>query len=78
MTNDNTYNGWTNYATWRVYCELFDGADSSYTADSAREYAEEIIEESSSGLAQDYAMSFLSEVDWREIAEHCTEEEEIE
>ena len=24
-TTDNTYNGWTNYATWRVNLELFDG-----------------------------------------------------
>jgi len=24
MTN-NTYNGWTNYATWRVNLEIFDG-----------------------------------------------------
>ena len=22
---DNTYNGWTNYATWRVGLEIFDG-----------------------------------------------------
>ena len=25
MTNENTYNGWTNYATWRVNLEMFDG-----------------------------------------------------
>ena len=24
-TNDTTYNGWTNYATWRVNLELLDG-----------------------------------------------------
>jgi hypothetical protein len=23
--NDTTYNGWTNYATWRVNLEIFDG-----------------------------------------------------
>jgi hypothetical protein len=22
---DNTYNGWTNYATWRINLEIFDG-----------------------------------------------------
>ena len=26
MKND-TYNGWTNYATWRVNLEIFDGLD---------------------------------------------------
>ena len=24
---DKTYNGWTNYATWRVMLEMFDGID---------------------------------------------------
>ena len=24
---NNTYNGWTNYATWRVNLEMFDGFD---------------------------------------------------
>jgi hypothetical protein len=27
MTTNNTYNGWTNYATWRVNLEVFDGFD---------------------------------------------------
>ena len=25
--NDNKYNGWTNYATWRVNLEVFDGME---------------------------------------------------
>ena len=25
--HDNTYNGWSNYATWRVNLEVFDGLD---------------------------------------------------
>ena len=25
--NNDTYNGWTNYATWRVQLEFFDGLD---------------------------------------------------
>ena len=25
--NDKTYNGWTNYATWRINLEVFDGMD---------------------------------------------------
>lgn len=27
--NDKTYNGWTNYATWRVNLEIFDSLDLS-------------------------------------------------
>jgi hypothetical protein len=79
----NTYNGWTNYATWRVNLEIFDGMtledfgyedvqesyDFDHFEDVLREYAEEAIELTSSpGLARDYALAFLSEVHWLQIA----------
>ena len=81
MNNVNEYNGWTNYATWRVNLEMFDGMtaldfgiqhETPYDAgQSLKEYAEETIEQSSSeGWARDYAMAFLSDVNWREIALH--------
>ena len=45
MTNqENKYNGWTNYATWRINLEMFDGWDSDgqeVTADSLQEIAED-------------------------------------
>ena len=74
------YNGWTNYATWRVNLEVFDGIawldqfdDGISVYDASvllKEYAEELIEVSSSeGLARDYALAFLSDVNWYEIAE---------
>jgi len=77
----NTYNGWTNYETWRVNLEMFDGFDprdywsgsdrwEAYDlGDFLKGYAEELIESSSTeGLARDYALAFLSDVDWRQIA----------
>lgn len=70
------YNGWTNYATWRVNLEMFDNYQCNLPvsplelADDLRYGAEQVILESSSGLAQDYALSFLSDVNWLEIAEH--------
>lgn len=80
MSQDQKYNGWTNYATWRVNLEMFDGIfDSRYPdeyewmkdAESLKDYAEQSIEETSDkGLARDYAMAFLSEVNWHEIASH--------
>jgi hypothetical protein len=76
MTNT-TYNGWTNYATWRVNLELFDGSEEAWSADSAREYVEEIIIDSTpEGIARDYALAFLSDVNWYEIAKHYQETEE--
>jgi predicted RNA-binding protein with EMAP domain len=79
----NTYNGWTNYATWRVNLEIFDSMtlehfgysdvqesyDFDRLEDVLKEYAEEIIEMTSSpGLARDYALAFLSDVHWLQIA----------
>jgi len=91
MTNA-TYNGWTNYATWRINLEIFDGWDYSEngfhglsTQDKSdvydlseylKEYAREIIFEQSKGLAMDYALAFLNDVNWYEIAEHMIEEVE--
>lgn len=82
------YNGWTNYATWRVRLEMFDGdfasdndLDAYDLGQFLRDTAEEMISEQSEGLAQDYALAFLDEVNWREIAEHMIEDyrpEEIE
>jgi len=54
MTTDNKYNGWTNYATWRVNLEIFDGWDSDHLDSltmgdtyqlhqQLKDYAEEII-----------------------------------
>jgi hypothetical protein len=44
----------------------------AYTlSDALKERAEYYIEESSQeGLARDYALAFLENVDWREIAQH--------
>ena len=42
---DNTYNGWYNYATWRVYLEIFDGMEieEPYTWEMCKDYVEDII-----------------------------------
>ena len=76
MKNENTkHNGWTNYATWRVNLEMFDGLDQDGWNDSSAEccrgYAEMIIESegAGSGFALDYAMAFLQDVNWQEIAD---------
>ena len=77
-----SYNGWTNYETWRVNLEMFDGTaavsgiDAYQLGQEFREYAEEAIEQSSEpGFARDYALAFLSDINWREIAGHYIEDE---
>jgi hypothetical protein len=88
--SNTTYNGWTNYATWRVNLEIFDGmtvrdvtgrsiVPVSDLRDYLQKYAEEMIETTSSeGLARDYALAFLSEVNWWEIANAMLADEEAE
>jgi hypothetical protein len=76
------YNGWTNYATWRVRLEMFDGYDGASDNDldaydlgqSLREMALETVAAQASGLALDYAEAFLADVNWYEIAEHMIED----
>jgi hypothetical protein len=65
------YNGWSNYETWRVNLEVFDGVEDFNMAEfEMREFVEELIEnDTKEGLARDYAMAFISNVDWQEIAE---------
>lgn len=82
------YNGWANYATWRVNLEIFDGmsarditgrtvAEPSEVKYAAKEYAEQLIEDTTrEGIGRDYALAFLSDVDWWQIAEHLIGAEE--
>jgi hypothetical protein len=74
------YNGWTNYETWRVNLEIFDGVawldqfddgiEVHEAADILKNYATEILEsEGTGGLTFDYAMAFLGNVNWKEIAQ---------
>lgn len=80
--NTNTYNGWTNYATWRIALEWFDSSnhDESETDPyQLSKYLQEYVEEALSidcnnSMALDYAFSFLSDVNWYEIAEHLIQE----
>ena len=76
MSNE-TYNGWTNYPTWRVHLEMFDGMeiDDPISPEGLREMAEELIENySSPGFARDFAMAFLADVNWHEIADHLNDD----
>ena len=82
MKTENTkYNGWTNYATWRVNLEIFDGLQSDmdneqFSAESCKDYAEEIVlggDINPQDIAASYALAFMSDVNWYEIAEALNE-----
>ena len=71
-------NGWTNYATWRVNLEIIDGLEfeidgEEVTADHCKDYAVEVVSDGADGFALEYALAFLQDVNWQEIAEHINE-----
>jgi hypothetical protein len=86
MTTDNKYNGWTNYATWRVNLEMCDDlcpddfnleegedmelVDAYELAEALKERCEYYVLEEAKGFARDYALAFMSDVNWHEIATH--------
>jgi len=69
------YNGWTNYATWRVNLELFDCWEIPLTPEGCEELALEIIfpDEEKDGLAESYARAWLADVNWYDISEAINE-----
>jgi hypothetical protein len=65
------YNGWTNYATWRINLEWFDYDHyEKVTPEQLQEIVEDGLYEQSNGtLVYDYAMAFIDDVNWNEISE---------
>lgn len=77
MTKDNSYNGWHNYETWRVMLEIFDGyeVDTKVDQEYVKDYAEELLlsEGNKISLVESYAMAFINNVHWYEIAKAVNE-----
>ena len=77
----NDYNGWTNYATWRINLELFndmnvtDYFDEFPTIEMLEDYVENVVFDHSGhfGLMEDYARAFLCNVNYYEILEYIRE-----
>ena len=75
------YNGLTNYATWRVNLEIL--GDIQFDEHVSADYLKEIVEDcvfsnyemhNGSHLVEDYARSFISNVNYYEIAKLINEE----
>ena len=79
-----TYNGWTNYATWRISLEWFESGYDYFDANrelyqlatELEEYVTEAICSYGDNVAISYALAFISDVNWYEIAEHIREMQE--
>ena len=76
------YNGWKNYATWRVNLEMFDGLWlpdyfehnelPDDLADWCKDYVQDFMELYTEGsqIVAGWANAFLDDVDWQSIADH--------
>jgi len=78
------YNGWTNYATWRINLEILGDIEfeNKTSADDLKEIVEDVVFSqyelrNGSFLVEDYAKAFISEVNFYEIAEGINEELEL-
>ena len=78
------YNGWTNYATWRVNLEIIDGIEFEVKmcAEDIKEIVDDVVFSQydlgkGSHLVEDYARSFVAQVDFYEIAESINERLEL-
>jgi len=73
------YNGWSNYATWRVNLEIL--GDIQFDEHVSADYLQEIVYDcvfsnkpENLYLIKDYALTFLRDVNYYEIAQHINEE----
>ena len=73
-----SYNGWTNYATWQVNLNFFDGKTGrEFWAESVEDLSEElrleveayIDENTTTNLTYCWACEAVEDVNWYEIAE---------
>jgi hypothetical protein len=76
---DKKYNGWTNYATWRINLEIIDGIEikTKMCAATIKEIVEDVVfsqYDGTNSLMYDYASAFISEVNFYEIADSINEE----
>lgn len=88
MTKE-THNGWTNYATWRVMLENFDGINfvrDDVWGDTVADFADQLAgdvetrldeeftnDTRGTSLANSYAHAFIAECNWYEMAESINE-----
>ena len=75
------HNGWSNYATWRINLEIIDGIEieTKMCAATIQEIVEDVVFSqyelgNGSHLVEDYARSFISQVNFYKIAESINEE----
>ena len=86
--SNTTYNGWSNYPTWRINLEIL--GDIQWVEEEIEILNEEMLEDyvenavfenngisGHLGLMEDYARAFLANVNYREILESIKDDYEL-
>lgn len=80
MTTNTRYMGWTSYATWLVYLEIFEGREGDLPGDITAGIVEELaLDILDAGRAAGsrrlrFVQPFIADVNWHEIAAHVHEQ----
>lgn len=81
LNDEKNYNGWTNFATWRVNLEILGDIEFDEPVDALmlQEIVDDVVfsqfnMKDGSHLVEDYARAFISEVNFYEIANGINEE----
>ena len=85
--SEKKYNGWGNYATWRINLEILGDIEwqdveiKDITVDYLKEIVDGVVFDQyranntiTSNLVEDYANAFLSKVNYHEILEHILDD----
>jgi hypothetical protein len=86
--SNTTYNGWSNYPTWRINLEILGDIQwdeyelQTLDVEMLEEYVENVVFENNGitgnlGLMEDYARAFLANVNYREIYESIKDDYEL-
>lgn len=72
-----SYNGWTNYETWKLHLEVLEGfTDGDTSPEALRDIAEYVLYQGvDNATAESIIDAFISEVNFDEISAHMKEEQ---
>jgi hypothetical protein len=77
MEPQKSFNGWSNFQTWKIHLEIFNGRQLTpdqieggvyKLSESLREHVEKLLHHQADGLALDLAIRYIKDVDFDEIA----------